>query len=150
MHGAAHHVHIDAGLNAVQMEDIQMELQQPQDDVPLGNGQDAWPEPNQGENEIDQEEDIQKQGSISFDQSGSTAEYLRAHGPDIFLNLDDVLKGKFQTTESSSSSTSEASSSFQSTSVKGRLSGQFQALDLGFWQINTVFSANIITTPNNC
>jgi len=46
LHGAAHHVHIDAGLNAVQMEDIQMELQQPQDDVPLGNGWDAWPEPN--------------------------------------------------------------------------------------------------------
>jgi hypothetical protein len=38
LHGAAQHVHIDAGLNAVQMEDIQMELQQPQDDVPLGNG----------------------------------------------------------------------------------------------------------------
>ena len=52
MQGAAQNVHEDVGLNANQMEDIQMELQQPQDDVPMGNGWDAWPEPDQGENEV--------------------------------------------------------------------------------------------------
>ena len=107
-----------------------MELQQPQDDVPMGNGWDAWYEPDQGENEVQQEEDFQQQGSTSFDQSGSSAEYLRANGPDIVLNLDDVLNGRFQTTgSSSSSSANEASSIFLNTSEKGYLNDQFQAFD---------------------
>jgi hypothetical protein len=28
-------------------------------------------------------DDLQQQDSISFDQSGSSAEYLRAHGPEL-------------------------------------------------------------------
>ncbi|CAL4986513.1 unnamed protein product [Urochloa decumbens] len=54
------------------------------------------------------EDDVQQE-SISFDQSGSTAEYLRAHGPDIVLNLADVQRGNILNSSSSSSS-SEISS----------------------------------------
>ena len=46
-------------------------------------------------------QDVQ-QHEISFDQSGSTAQYLRAHGPDITLNIDDVLAGKVAGSSSSS------------------------------------------------
>ena len=35
----------------------------------------------------------QPQDTISFDQSGSTAEYLRATSPDIVLNVEDILQG---------------------------------------------------------
>jgi hypothetical protein len=42
--------------------------------------------------------------SISFDQSGSTAQYLLAQGPDITLNVEDVLAGRFLGSSSSSSS----------------------------------------------
>jgi len=49
-------------------------------------------------------EEVQRQ-EIVFDQSGSTAEYLRAHGPDITLNVEDVLAGNYS--NSSSSSTDE-------------------------------------------
>ena len=54
-------------------------------------------------------EDEPQQESISFDQSGSSAHYLRAHGHDITLTVEDVLAGRFV---DSSSSSSEASSNY--------------------------------------
>jgi hypothetical protein len=99
------------------MADVQQQLQaQPVPPHELA-GWDAWPDvdqqqENEWQEEVDQvmEEPVQQQDSVSFDQSGSTAEYLRAHGPDIVLNVEDVLSGKFKT-GSSSSTSSDASSS---------------------------------------
>ena len=73
----------------------------------------AWFNPNenemQDENEgQDQNEEVIQQQEIPFDQSGLTAQYLRAHGPDIVLNVADVLADTFG---SSSSSTDDVSSS---------------------------------------
>jgi hypothetical protein len=51
---------------------------------------------------------VAQQQEISFDQSGSIAQYLRADGPNIVLNVADVLAGNYGT----SSSSDEASSSF--------------------------------------
>ena len=120
------------GLNANQMADFQQELQ-PQDQVVMQNNWDAWPEVNQGENvfqHVDEEQPVvedQQQESISFDQSGSSA--LRATGPDIVLNLEDVLAGTVQASDSSSSSTKEVTSSdFQQSQCF--LSTQFQAFEM--------------------
>ena len=60
-------------------------------------------------------EDEPQQESISFDQSGSSAHYLRAHGPDITLSVEDILAGRFV---DSSSSSSEASSNYAITQVQ--------------------------------
>jgi hypothetical protein len=116
LNGAGHHVHADFGLNDQQMADVQQQLQaQPVPPHELA-GWDAWPDvdqqqENEWQEEVDQvmEEPVQQQDSVTFDQSGSTAEYLRAHGPDIVLNVEDVLSGKFKT-GSSSSTSSDASS----------------------------------------
>ena len=82
------------------MADVQNELQMPLvEDLPEDEW-DAWPEVNH-EEVVDQnhlvQDDIQQQESISFDQSGSSAEYLRASGADITLNVDDVLAGVYNT-----------------------------------------------------
>ena len=61
-------------------------------------------------NEMQLNEDEPQQESISFDQSGSSAHYLRAHGPDITLSVEDILAGRFV---DSSSSSSEASSNYE-------------------------------------
>jgi hypothetical protein len=42
------------------------------------------------EEQLPQHPDV-PQDTISFDQSESTAHYLRAHGPDITLNIEDIL-----------------------------------------------------------
>jgi hypothetical protein len=56
---------------------------------------------------FDQVADDQPQESISFDQSGSTAEYLRATRPDITLNIEDVQAGLYGSSSSSSVSTEQ-------------------------------------------
>ena len=61
-------------------------------------------------NEMQLNEDEQQKESISFDQSGSSSHYLRAHGHDITLTVEDVLAGRFV---DSSSSSSEASSNYE-------------------------------------
>ena len=71
---------------------------------------DAWPIPNQGDNLVqhqDHEAPPQPQDSISFDQSGSTVEYLRAHGPDITLIVEDVLAGNLSDASSSEATSAE-------------------------------------------
>ena len=50
----------------------------------------------------------QPQDTISFDQSGSTAEYLRATSPDIVLNVEDILQG-MQRSESPTPTNSSSS-----------------------------------------
>lgn len=52
----------------------------------------------------------QQQESMSFDQSRSTAQYLRAHGPDIHLIVDMVFGGQVDNTSNSSSSSSSGAS----------------------------------------
>jgi hypothetical protein len=114
--GAAPEIQADAGVNGNQMEDIQGELAQPYQLADNNNVADAWADwidqdVNLAEQQADNEDvlmqDVQQQ-EISFDQSGSIAQYLRAHGPDITLNIDDVLAGKV----AGSSSSSEEISSF--------------------------------------
>ncbi|CAL5074100.1 unnamed protein product [Urochloa decumbens] len=72
--------------------------------INVGEAWPAWPDEHQEDNMIGNQDDGVQQESISFDQSGSTAEYLRAKGPDIVLNIDDILKGKMVAASSSSSS----------------------------------------------
>lgn len=124
VHGVAPHVHEDFGLNIAHMAGVQEELQaQPLPDN-MHNAWDDWSQPEQVQNnqvhdvqQQDADPNIQQQ-SISFDQSGSTAEYLRANGPDVILtieevlagrNLDDVLAGRHSGSSSSSTSTDAAS-----------------------------------------
>ncbi|CAL4923275.1 unnamed protein product [Urochloa decumbens] len=71
--------------------------------INVGEAWPAWPDEHQEDNIGNQDDGVQQE-SISFDQSGSTAEYLRANGPDIVLNIDDILKGKMVAASSSSSS----------------------------------------------
>ena len=51
------------------------------------------------------------QDTISFDQSGTTAEYLRHHSQDIVLTLEQVLQGDLGSDSSSSGSSSSVTSS---------------------------------------
>ncbi|CAN6199417.1 unnamed protein product [Urochloa humidicola] len=120
--GAAQAVHMDAGMNEAQMQDAQQDLGQnagnadgwdamePNVDNAVDDaGWDAWGNLDQdlGQNVV---VDDMPQESISFDQSGSTAEYLRANGPDIVLNVDDVQKGLYRVSSPTSSSSSEVCS----------------------------------------
>jgi hypothetical protein len=101
------------GVNANVMANIQNDLAKADDNV---NANDQhWPHwgnqvedfaKQQAENEDVIMEEVQQQ-EISFDQCGSTAEYLRANGPAITLNVEDVLAGKYN---NSSSSIEESSS----------------------------------------
>jgi len=65
-------------------------------DQQMNNGPPAHPE--------------QPQDTISFDQSGSTANYLRNHGQDIVLTLDQVMQGQITIESSSSDSSSSVTS----------------------------------------
>jgi hypothetical protein len=102
-------------------------------------GWDAWPDveqqqENEWQDEVDQvmEEPVQQQDSVTFDQSGSTAEYLRAHGPDIVLNVEDVLTGKFKA--GSSSSTSSDASSPVDSEVQSMLHPTLQSVEMTAFQ----------------
>jgi hypothetical protein len=76
-------------------------------------------------------EDAEPQQSISFDQSGSTANYLRANGPDIALNIDDVLARNFGVGSSSSSSSDATSAEPE---VQSAPSLSFQAQEMAAFQ----------------
>ena len=90
LHGARHHVHADFGLNAEQMGEVQqdLEMQENVDDWDAEVEQDiiadeweSWLVLNQNEHILQNPDNAppQPQDSISFDQSGTTANYLRAH-----------------------------------------------------------------------
>ncbi|RLN35671.1 hypothetical protein C2845_PM03G28780 [Panicum miliaceum] len=108
--GAANAVQGDAGINNAQADVAAEDLAVPNDQL-AGEGQnDGWPEwpdwmQEDGvadnmdmDNNVQDELQEQLQESISFDQSGSTAEYLRATGPDIALSIEDVLQGRYAPT----------------------------------------------------
>lgn len=149
LHGAANAVHNDFGLNADQMADIQNDLLENDDaGVNLNNDWDPWPEENQADNAAqlaDLIDEDQQQESISFDQSGSSAHYLRAHGPDITLTVEDVLVGKFRDSGSSSSS-SEASSSEMSAQMV-QPSNFYQLEALAFQKLLLSLPATLLQLP---
>ena len=102
----------------IALADIQNELAAQADENIDNNAN--WEEWDNQADEMDEQqadnedvimEEVQQQ-EIVFDQSGSTAEYLRTHGPDISLNVEDVLAGNYS--NSSSSSTDEVVSSMPS------------------------------------
>ena len=81
-------------------------------------------EEQQDDNVDDILEEVQQQ-EISFDQSGSTAQYLTGHGPDITLNVADVIVGKVN---SSSSDRDTPSSSTVASSTDSGLAVQLLLL----------------------
>jgi hypothetical protein len=103
--GAVPAVHADLGMNNEQ-------IQQAQEDLVLHQPEEAvdqdWGNWQQNEDNFQQEQ--QQPESYSFDQSGSTAQYLRAQGADLVLNIDEVLS-------SSSSSSGSVTSSVQATQM---------------------------------
>ena len=115
LHGAAQQIQNDHGLNDVQMAEVQNDLlnQGNNDDV-MDDAWDDWPvdqADNVGQQQAPQDV-LQQQESISYEQSGSSAHYLRANGPDITLTVDDILSGNLEGSSSSSSSTEVTSQQF--------------------------------------
>lgn len=110
--GAPQGVQGDVGLNDQHMQDAVDDLAEPQEEDP----QDAedWPEwfgvgAHIDQNDAaNQEPEFPPQDTISFDQSGSTAQYLRANGPDIVLTVEDVLAGVGSSSSSNSATSSES------------------------------------------
>lgn len=102
--GAAAEIQPGFGVQGQQMQDIMEELAANGDDNDADMGQ-----PMDGMGNVEADEPIQEQDSITFDQSGSTAQYLRAHGPDIHLTVEMVLNGQVGSTSGSSTSSSNSS-----------------------------------------
>lgn len=113
MAGAAHGVHMDVGLNAQHMQQVNEDLIAPMDDV--ADVWPAWMDDQVGDNAPEDQvppvpqHPEQPQDSISFDQSGSTARYLQATGPDIVIRIEDVLAGNYGSSSNSSTSSSSGS-----------------------------------------
>jgi hypothetical protein len=86
------------------MQDINFEIN------PVGHGfahQNNGMEVDQDAEDDDQMEmDVVEQDTITFNQSGSTANYLRATGPDTHLSVEEVLAGIQNSGGSSSSNDS--------------------------------------------
>ncbi|CAO2150252.1 unnamed protein product [Urochloa humidicola] len=124
MAGAAQAVHEDAGVNNEQMQEVQHEIG---NSVQVDEGWPEWEPMHQDDDVLawDNPEDDVQQESLSFDQSGSTAEYLRANGPDITLTIEDVLKGRMVDSSSLSSSSSDEATS-AATAVPRRSSLSFR------------------------
>lgn len=124
--GAGAQVLANAGLNVKQVQDIDMELHPNlhndvaanADDLNLnGNVDIQMDEAGEAhENEVPHHPD-QPQDTLSFDQSGSTVNYLRATGPDIHLMVEEVLAG-IQNSGGSSSGDSGAVSSIRIMTVR--------------------------------
>jgi hypothetical protein len=131
LHGAAPHVHANFGLNAAAMEGVQQDLEGHIAQANQQAGWDAWPADDVVQGDNLQMEDAEPQYSISFDQSGSTTNYLRANGPDIALNIDDVLAGNFGVGSSSSSSSDATSAEPE---VQSAPSFLFQAVEMAAFQ----------------
>lgn len=80
------------------------------------NGDDEWRNwfPDAGDqNNVDDhplppQHPVQPQDTVSFDQSGSTAQYLRANSPDTVLTMEDLLAGNLGSSASVSSNSSDA------------------------------------------
>lgn len=72
------------------------------------NDEDDMGQPMDGDN-VGVADPIQHQDSTTFDQSGSTTQYLRAHGPDIHLTVEMVLQDQVGSTSSSATSSSDSS-----------------------------------------
>lgn len=112
--GAAQDVQMDVGINDQHMQDAQDDLVDLQ-----GNGAENWPQWFGAQEEMLDGENVEQhavpqhpdhpQDTVSFDQFGSTAEYLRADGPDIVLRVEDVMAGNYGSSNSSSSSDSYSS-----------------------------------------
>lgn len=115
--GAAQGVHVDAGLNDEQMQASQddLEVHELEEDME-GDLQDWFQDDDVAPhiaNVHPAQHPDQPQDSIFFYESGSIALYLRAHGLDIVLRVDDILArnlGLISSSSSSSSSDSEVQS----------------------------------------
>ncbi|CAL4989039.1 unnamed protein product [Urochloa decumbens] len=115
--GGTVHNPLDAGINMGHMQAVQEDNAQPMD---LDENA-AWPEWLAQQVGNAETEDLiaqnvpqhpdQPQDTVSFDQSGSTTCYLRAHGPDINLTVEDVIQGRYGSPSDSDSSESEIQSS---------------------------------------
>jgi len=146
---AANAVQNDFGLDADHMADIQNDLLENDDaEVNLNNDWDPWPEENQANNAnqlADLINEDQQQESISFDQSGSSAHYLRALGPDINLTVEDVLARKFRDSGSSSSFFEASSSEMSAQMVQP--SNFFQMEALAFQKLQFSLPATLPQLP---
>ncbi|CAN6171614.1 unnamed protein product [Urochloa humidicola] len=123
VHGPVHNVNINAaqhwhheqmggqqgnqmehGINEQHWQAAQNDLAALAENGAANQGWDAWPDNVADNMVVNDEPDLlpeqvpqhpdRPQDTISFDQSGSSAEYLRATGPDITLTLEDVQKIK--------------------------------------------------------
>ena len=137
--GASQEVQADAGINGQQAQQMHDDLAVPQDDqgqvanenvvqeMEVDQVVDIWDNWDQVEqNDLPQNIEIDDnappahlehpQDTISFDQFGSTANFLRQHGQDIVLTLEQVLDGQLGNNSSSSESSSSVSSAVQGSS----------------------------------
>lgn len=120
MAGAGAQVFGDVGISVQQMQDINMDIS------PLGQNNNLEGDQAVGgddqmnldvvENWVPQHPD-QPQDTITFNQSGSTANYLRATGPDIHLTVEEILAGIQNGDGSDGSDDSGAVSSARSANV---------------------------------
>ncbi|CAN6173140.1 unnamed protein product [Urochloa humidicola] len=112
--GAGNAVLNDHGINQQQMQQAMADLAPNLNNANNEDVGDAWPEWEVGNAEAQHpavpQHPEQQQDTISFNQSGSSANFLRANGPDIQLTVEMILKGKFVQEPSSSSSSGEVSS----------------------------------------
>lgn len=97
--GAGQDVQADVEMNLDQVQQAQEDLQMPEDEkVQAEQDWPEWPQEAQMADNIQHEDQLPQhpdvpQDTISFDQSGSTAHYLRAQDPDITVNIEDILQG---------------------------------------------------------
>ncbi|CAN6300043.1 unnamed protein product [Urochloa humidicola] len=114
--GAGNAVLQDLGVNQNQMQQAMEDIMAQGNNVG-GNGDDwpAWDDVIANGVEGNHQQVLpqhpeQPQDEISFHHSGSSANFLRANGPDIHLTVEMVRQGQFGRDSSSSSSSNEATS----------------------------------------
>ncbi|CAN6196796.1 unnamed protein product [Urochloa humidicola] len=142
LNGAANEVLQDHGVNPDQLQQAVEDLEQNLNNADaVANGNEGWPEWDVDQNGGGQQQQAvphavpqhpaQPQDTISFDQSGSSAYFLRANGPDVNLSVEMIQQGQLR--NDSSSSSSEVSSVNQSAGVVEqhlpRLSVNWSAFD---------------------
>jgi hypothetical protein len=115
--GAAAQVLGDVGINLEQMQDINMDINLADHNNLAVNDEGV----DQMEMEVVQnwvpQHPEQPQDTITFDQSGCTANYLRATGPDIHLSVEEILVGAQMLVDTSSSEDSSVVSSVRNANV---------------------------------
>lgn len=106
--GAGAAVQADFGVQAEQMQDLMEEMAS---NVGANDNDAGLAEEEEGDMNDDPnlQQPQQQHDSVTFDQSGSTTQYLRANGPDIHLTVDMVLQGQLGSASNSSSSSSVSS-----------------------------------------